>query len=181
MGDRFLLGTREAFSVGFLADEIGDVLLRCKKRDKLTVSDRKVLESAIAILENIYKGYLLVLPRDKAREIAQQIPSYNAEYTTAFNYSVRAWSTLGLPLTSEAIRQRVELYQSTLKKLRDDVKLERSSEDVNEEILLEVQRFFSEIGELTLREVEWQAAWSPFPRSIKIGRLLSNEQLRPFR
>lgn len=166
------LGSGEVFGTGFLADAVRDTLYRYKKRERLSSNNRRALKSALTFLENIYKGYLLALPRSKVREeMVQQIPPYDTEYTAAFSYAVDAWSALDLPLTNKTIEGRIKLYRSMLKDMLDDAECKRPLEDIDESRLLEVQRFFSKVSELTLKQIEQQAIWSPFLHSIEIRRL----------
>ena len=176
MNEIFLSGAGRAFGTGFLADAVGDILYRYKKREKLASSDKRTLESALSFLDKIYKGYLLALPRSKAREMVQQMPPYDIEYTSAFKYAIEAWSALNLPLDNEAIEGRIELYRSALADIQDDTECRKPLKAIDENRFLEVQRFFSQISKLTLRQSEQQAAWSPFLQSIERVRL--NEQSR---
>jgi len=155
----------EAFTIGFLADAIRDALHRYKKREKLTPGNKNSLKKAMAFLDKIYKGYLLALPKNKVEELGQQMPSYNTEYAVAFNYAIKAWTALELPLTAEAIRERINSYYSTLKEIQEDAECKRQ---LDENKLLELQRFFSKISELTLRQVEQQAIWAPFLRTLEL-------------
>lgn len=177
MDEIFLSRGGEVFGTGFLADAVGDTLYRYKKREKLTSSDRRTLESALTFLGKIYKGYLLALPRSEAKEMVQQMPPYDVEYTSAFKYAVEAWSALKLPLDNEAIGGRIELYRSVLADIRDDAECRKPLEDADEHRLLEVRRFFSKISKLTLRQSEQQAAWSPFLHSIERERLSERSRL----
>lgn len=177
MNEIFLSRGGEAFGTGFLADAVGDTIYRYKKREKLASSDIRTLKSALDFLDKIHKGYLLVLPRSKAREIVQQMPPYDIEYTSAFSYAVEAWSTLELPLTYEAIKNRIELYRSVLEYIRDDIECKKPLEEIDENRLSEVQRFFSKISEWTLRQIVQQATWSPFLHTTEMRRPSEQSQL----
>jgi len=141
----------EVFATGFLADAIGNTLYRYRRQGRLASGDRRILKGALAFLERVYKGYLLALPRDEAKALVEQVPPYKPEYTSAFNYAVKAWEALALPLDSKSMKDRIERYQAVLQAIQEDLECEKSLE---EDALMEVQGFFSKISELTLRQME---------------------------